>query len=352
MTAVGLVGWFSFRNGQRAIGDLVQQLQREVNTRVQERLTSYLAVPHAINRSNVATLDLGYLKLNDLRSMERYLWRQIQTFDRQVSYIAFSGTDGEYVGVGLNDEGTPYYHVTEYRGELRRYSADFEGNRGRFITAAPNFDPRARNWYTVPQKMQQPTWSEIYLWVDPPVLAVSLGKPYYNEDGEFAGVLAVDWSLPQLSEFLRTLKIGQSGQVFIVEGTGNLVASSSDFPPLVMSDGAPQRVRATEFDDLLIRETARYIDRTYQDWSNIPQNQPLSWKIDGHRYFAQILPFSDEAAVGLDWFIAIVVPESDFMAQINANTRNTIVLCGVALALAIGLGIVTARWINRPLQRL
>jgi len=47
-----------------------------------------------------------------------------------------------------------------------------------------------------------------------------------------------------------------------------------------------------------------------------------------------------------------VVPEADFMARINANTRATILLCLVALMVAILIGIVIARWIVQPLQDL
>lgn len=48
----------------------------------------------------------------------------------------------------------------------------------------------------------------------------------------------------------------------------------------------------------------------------------------------------------------VVVPESDFMAQINANTRTTILLCLGALTLATWLGIYTSRWIAQPILRL
>ena len=48
----------------------------------------------------------------------------------------------------------------------------------------------------------------------------------------------------------------------------------------------------------------------------------------------------------------MVVPESDFMAQINANTRSTILLCLGALGVAIALGIYTSRWISQPILRL
>jgi signal transduction histidine kinase/DNA-binding response OmpR family regulator len=40
------------------------------------------------------------------------------------------------------------------------------------------------------------------------------------------------------------------------------------------------------------------------------------------------------------------------MAQINANTRTTVLLCLVALAIAILVGLVTSRWLAKPIQRL
>ena len=72
--------------------------------------------------------------------------------------------------------------------------------------------------------------------------------------------------------------------------------------------------------------------------------------IDGQRQFVQILPYTDN--LGLDWVIVVVVPEADFMGQINANTRNTIALCLAALGLATILGIITARRIAKPVDLL
>ena len=64
----------------------------------------------------------------------------------------------------------------------------------------------------------------------------------------------------------------------------------------------------------------------------------------------QVTPWKDKW--GLDWLVVVVVPESDFMAQINANTRSTILLCLGALGVAIALGIYTSRWISQPILRL
>ena len=54
----------------------------------------------------------------------------------------------------------------------------------------------------------------------------------------------------------------------------------------------------------------------------------------------------------LDWLIILVVPESDFIAQINVNTRNTIILGFLALIIAIIIGILTAKWVTYPILKL
>ena len=72
--------------------------------------------------------------------------------------------------------------------------------------------------------------------------------------------------------------------------------------------------------------------------------------MEGHRHFLEVLPFSDD--YGLDWLIVVVVPESDFMAQIYSNTRTTIVAIGIALATALVVGVFSTRLITHPILTL
>ena len=50
--------------------------------------------------------------------------------------------------------------------------------------------------------------------------------------------------------------------------------------------------------------------------------------------------------------IATVVPESDFLDRIHANTRQTILLCILAFFLVIIIGIMTANWVAKPILTL
>ena len=53
----------------------------------------------------------------------------------------------------------------------------------------------------------------------------------------------------------------------------------------------------------------------------------------------------------LDWLTIVVVPESDFTAEIDANTRTSILLCLATLSVAIIIGILTARWITQSILK-
>ena len=64
----------------------------------------------------------------------------------------------------------------------------------------------------------------------------------------------------------------------------------------------------------------------------------------------QVTRFQDGR--GIDWLVVVTVPESDFMAQINANTQSTILLSLLALAISLGIGILTSRWIAQPILQL
>jgi len=349
VAAVGLVGYLSFKNGESAVNDLAAQLRKEISDRIEKRLNTYLAAPQTINQLNANAIDLGQLNLNDLRSMERHFWRQSQVFN-SVNYIQFGSKAGELVGLAVSDKDTLTYQVTDFTNNLKTYAVDSRGNRSKLLNTLPDYDPRDRPWYTAAASANRPTWTKIYTWVNPPTLAITLGQPYYGETGNFQGILAVDFTIQQISDFLRTLKVGKSGKIFIVEPSGDLVASSAAEPPFTIGDKGPARLPAVKINDSLIQATAKYLNETFGSFAEININKQLSFELDGKLQFVQVKPFTDN--FGLDWLIVVVVPESDFMEQIHANTRTTVWLCLGSLVLATLVGIFTARWIVQPILRL
>ncbi|MEO1401267.1 MAG: ATP-binding protein [Cyanobacteria bacterium J06635_1] len=348
--AVGLTGYFSLRNGQKAVNQVTGQLRSEVTIRIQQHLDSYLAMTEMVNQGTLDVIQLELADLQDFSAVQRVFWQQVQSFE-VANTIQFGSQQGEYIGAGRLQDGTLTIKVADRttQNAFHTYVADPQGRRATQLSAKPDYDPRVRPWYQRAAETGQTTWSPTYLMFSHRQLGLTLAEPVYDRAGQLLGVLGTDILLTEVSEFLRGVKIGHSGQVFILERSGEIVAASTlPEPFLVNSDTQDlERVEATNSDEVGVQRAAQELFDQLGDLHQIANPKQLEFKIEGERQFLQVTPFQDGR--GIDWLIVVMVPEADFMAQINANTRTTIWLCCGALAGAIGLGILTARWITRPI---
>lgn len=356
--AVGLVGYLSFRNGQQAINDLAAQLRRETNARIQQELNTYLKPPHLINRQNVDAVRYGTLDLSNRDDLMSHFWQQMRIHE-QFSLIYVGLPDGQYIGATREGnevgEGEITVEVVDQAegGFFHTYRAGPQGRPEELLRVNRDrpYDPRQRPWYEASEASEEPTWSEIYLFFEPPSLGITAASPVYSESGDLEAVFAVDLSLEIISNFLRGLQIGTTGQSFVLERSGLLVGNSTDTPPFDEDEnGTPQSILANQSNDPVVRATAEALIAQFDNLNMIDQPQAFSFRFNQERFFAEVAPIQDD--FGIDWLSVVVIPESDFMGQIYTNTRNTVLLCIVALAIATGVGILTARWVIRPLVEL
>jgi signal transduction histidine kinase/CheY-like chemotaxis protein len=352
VAAVGWVGYISFRNGEKAVQDLATQLRTEVTNRIQERLNAYVKEAQIINQMLAHQIEGGMLSLQDAEMREQCFLKVIQAFP-SISHAYFGTIEGEFFGAArvFGDRPLQISLRSDWTaGNLNFYATNDQAEfTDQLIDTVAGYDPRRRPWYQAAVAARQPVWSEVYTdAASTEALMVTPSQPVYDQTGTLVGVLGLDLTLAELSQFLQSLKIGESGQTFILEPSGLLVASSATQLPF---NSENQRLKGTEFSDPLIQATAQYLTQQFSDLNTIEQLTQLEFKTpDGQRQFLQVIPFKND--VGLDWLIAVVVPESDFMGQIDQNTRNTILSCILALLLAILVGYLTARWVVRPLLKL
>lgn len=353
--AVGLVGYLSFRNGNRAVNDVAAQLRNELTARIEEQVRDYIEIPFLINQINASSFRRGELVLTQIDDAYP-LWRQSKTFPTTNLVYCGAEVDGAFLGVGRdNDLEIRLLYSNPSTGLLLQYrELDEEGNIGPLTQVGQNpYDPRLRPWYEAAETVGTATWSDIYLDFDALVPVITASQPVYDATGALKGVCATDFLLSvELDDFLGQLQIGQSGEVFVMERSGRLVSSSTAREEeLIRGEGdAIERIAATDSQNPLVSSTAQYLLDRFGDLNQIQSAQQLSFVVNGQRELVQVSPFQDER--GLDWLIVVAVPESDFMAQINANTRNTILLSLGALGLATGLGLLTAHRISKPILQI
>ena len=350
--AVGIVGWLSFNAGQKAVNEVVSQLQNEISARVEQNLEAYLAIPEKINQTNLNLLQSRILTFQDLTQWEKYLWRQVQIYP-DINFIKITNAAGqERTGEQLGDGSLRINVIDKFTNfDFYSYKTDYKGDRTEVATIVKDFDTRKGVWYKDAVKAGDATWSSVYLSLLEPTLLMSALLPVYNpQTREVQGVLNTALRLDEIGNFLNRLKVGKSGQTFLIDSDGTLLATSTLEKPFLVVKDDRQLFAAIKSQNPLTQATAKYLSKTYTNLKDIKQGKELEFTWNHDRYFVKALPFQKGKTV--NWLILVVVPESDFMEQINANTRTTIALCSLALLGATLIGLLTAQWIVKPILQL
>ncbi|MDB9526208.1 response regulator [Oscillatoria sp. CS-180] len=351
--AVGLTTALSWRNGQKAIDDLATQLSTRATNRIQEHLHTYLLQPNLLQRDSRSNLFHGDVPLSNPDVVARHFWHQIQVSEG-ITSIYLGYPDGRFLGVQKRDDGKKVlWEVTEETAPKRlTYRLNESGQRREEI-GSQNYDPRERPWYRAVVTNRHTSWSPIYEFAsqDYSVLGITLAAPIHGDRGELKGVIALDLTLEQISSYLRKIDISASGEAFIIERTGNIVATSTDeLPFLTSGTGEQTRLNATASTEPIIRETTQHLTQKFGSLGNIDDAEQFTFESAQEPQLVQVVPFQDGR--GLDWLVVTIIPESDFKGQIAENTRNTLILCLLSLIVASVIAGITARWVAQPIYRL
>ncbi|MEC4850854.1 MAG: EAL domain-containing protein [Jaaginema sp. PMC 1079.18] len=353
--AVTITAWLSIHNGQKAVRDVAMQFLDEVSILTRDRIPIYLENPPKIN-----LLHLRHAHLNltgDIRNLSPHLVQTLRSFE-DVSFTVFANPQGDYIGarrqegdrleIGVVDNATNrhlQYYSTNSQGEFVELLQDIE--------LAPG-DVLQRPWYQAAVKAQAPTWSEVYTTRSTENLAISATRPVYSDRGDLLGVFSTTISLEQIDRFLKSIEISKSGQVFILDEAGRLIASSTGerLYRVVRRNGITEKalIRAVESRDPLTQATAKAVRDRQKALAATATAPTFELTIEGERQFVKVTALPE--TINLNWQVVVVAPEADFMEQLHANTDNTVWLCLIALSLAAVSSILTARWISQPLQQL
>lgn len=350
IATVGLVGYLSFRNGQKAVNDLALQLQAEVSDRVHQHLDAYFTAPRQLNKINQTALQLNLLQPEDVNRTSTYFWQQMSMFP-QVSYISYAEPDGEFIGVGRQAADQIYLELRQPNTDTYvTYKLDSKGQRTQQLTTGADSTLQKQRYSTI-ASATKPIWSNLYPSGDQPGdFSISCGIPLFDAAQNLIGVIGIDLFLPQMNQFLQSLHVSSTGQAFIIQRDGTVLATSSNDKPYLMVGGFAQPLNVLRSDNVVMRTTAEQIQAKFGDFGLVRGVQQFEIPIEGKRYFVRATSWQDPW--GLDLLLLVAIPESDFIGQINANTRTTVLLCLASLLGAIALGILTSRWISRPIQTL
>ena len=357
LVAVGLTGYFSWQNGRKTVEALALRLSREVTSHTQKHIANYLNSPTTFLKLNRVFADSQGLNIDDQQNLQDIFWQQTK-INPDIDTIYFGSETGDFLEVEMkyppkvsirNKTTAPYWQT---------YRLDNEGKAGDLLERK-KYDPRQRPWYKAATEHKDLIWSPIYLFADPPVLGITPAIPLKEaESDKIKGVMAIDLTLKDISKFLSSLKISDSGRAFIIEKSGQMVATSTNNSLIRRGVSGNERLHYSDSSDPLIKATAAYIETKLDRFQNIDSTQQLIFNLKkdksngivSKRNFVQVT--SLDGYPGLDWLIVTVIPESDFMSYIRSNTYMTLLLSSLALISAVFLGAIANQLVVNSVTRI
>ncbi|WP_324282487.1 ATP-binding protein [Cyanobacterium aponinum UTEX 3221] len=354
ISAMGLFGYISFQNSNRAIEKLAQKLQGEINEKVSEQLTEYLSTPLSINQINLDNRELGIIDFNNFSLMEKYLWYQINQFPH-IGFIGYATETGNLIGVERLDDKEIEINIMDNSSpyNLRIYNLDQKGNKIAQKTVIPNFINQQRPWYQKAVEAREATWSDVFIYQGTPRLAISAVVPIYNQENQLEGVLFSDLLLSLISNFLKDLSVSKTGEIIIVDDNNYLVASSLEKPFIITNPDAkkieqqPERISLENSQHEKIRQLSTNINKKFSSLNNLKESQFWQVKLDNQYYFIQAFPYNNYLTK--PWYILILIPKQDLVGDIEANTKLTIIIWFFILLIALFLALWTTNYITKPI---
>jgi len=341
--AVVVLSVIAFGQAKSTANDLMAQNLTLIHDRIEERLNDLLNLADRLQRVNANMILKEWLKIKNLQAWQQMLFAQAQTFSG-LSSITWGDADGGSVGIARNPADSGYRFSIkndQTDNNIKEYYVDANGHIEKEPREQFPYDPRERPWYKAAVNTGQPTWTNPYARMyngeSRAELAMGYVQPFHDNNGQILGVMNAELTMDDITLFLEKLSVGRTGKAFIIDHEGRLIGTSSGVP---LIDAGNFPVIASVAADRDIAAAAEHIEKTLGAYSAIDARYQLRLMINQIPHLLMVSPSKHET--GLNWIIATLVPESDFLNEIQTGRQRSIRIGALVVCITLLLGIVLA----------
>ena len=189
------------------------------------------------------------------------------------------------------------------------------------------FDPRERDWYkNAISSNGKPVITEAYTSADGN-LTFTIVKSVKNNAGEVIGVIGIDINLTDLTSFISSTRIGDSGYCMLMQNNGMILADPkhTDYNLKMLSEtGVPA---FTEIDKM--KEGSAFI------------------MLDGNRWKVSVFSLPE-----LDWKVALLIEQDEILSLFYTLLKNMVLIGLFMFVLYFTLAFIFAGALKRYFKRL
>ncbi|MCX7861387.1 MAG: SpoIIE family protein phosphatase [Bacteroidales bacterium] len=326
----------------RLSGDIEQLSKKSLNVAIEttiKELNSYIS-PFVKNlKLSQEWGSLGQFNLSDVKSLNERFIPILRTYNQITSMLIGRSDGSEYM---LLNEDTSWLNrktIVIPQKEVRKIRWRLEQKNlvkvlDEIWYERMNYDPRVRPWYKAAINLSNtsnPAWTKPYIFATTKDPGITASIPFRVEGDTSQWVLAYDLKIFDVALFTSRLRVSENGKLIILTEDSLLIGL-----PNVKRFITSSSIKSTilkPIDSLKIGE----ISYGFRMWNSLNKtDKPFSFTYNNETWWSRFVmyPLNENNK----FIIAVVVPESDFVADVK-RTRN-IILFGFLLVLTLIIVIV------------
>lgn len=286
--------------------------------------------------------------------MKRYFYENLHLHS-QFTGIFFGSNTGDFVHVQKDSDSKGKYYQSKVilrEGRKRKVNHQLYSERFQLIndkiSNSDFYDPRSRQWFQQALERNRLIWTAPYIFYSSKQPGITTAMPVVSQEGETLGVVGVDISINQISEFLAQLKIGTHGKAFIINNTGEVIAYP-DQNKIQIEEGNNSRfARVHEIDNPVLNAVLNDSKQILKEMeSDSEALKRLEIQGEGYLTLLKRFPYQDGS-----WIIGVYQPENDVLGTFKATQRSSLLIgAGIAVVACI-FGFFVIRSITNPIVEL
>jgi serine/threonine protein kinase len=341
---VALVGISVTIVGQRALGDTSLSMARdrfvEQSTFASERMAFALGrAEYVLDRVSEVQRERTSNQSADEFAL---VLRDLITGRAGMTQVYVGYPDGTYQGVYTADDGSVRYQesrVGEGGGKFRHHR--FSAKRLEWDRDEPTeYDPRKRTWWSVALKEGKRAWTEPYPFFTGNRTGVTRVEPITGADGRLHSVMAVDFDVSALSEFMARAETPDV-HALVYAGDGVVLAYPKAATQIAKLKPTNHALNYRDVNDPLLSAFFHALPQL----SNEMKGGFAQFEVENKPMLATIAPIG--GAKGPGWHVSVLVSEQAFLGALKTHRRQSLLIAAGALLASVLAAWVFARNIVR-----
>ncbi|KIL99801.1 Adenylate cyclase [Paramagnetospirillum magnetotacticum MS-1] len=206
------------------------------------------------------------------------------------------------------------------------------------------YDPRDRPWYLAALKTSEIATSSLHVFSSIGRPGLTLSRQLATDDGQVIAVFGADLSIETLSKVLADHKIGENGQVFILDEEQRLLGHPDPQRVLIQDGSHVEIAKAEDFSDPVLSGAVKMRAAGAGDRFRAALGP------DGNEYFAAFSRFPE--SFGKDWTIGVIAAEADFVGPLRRASGMILVIGAIFLLLSSVAVVWASRLLTQPIRAL